>query len=146
TPELQAQIAAIPGVQRIEFLREQQLLLDPSLPRVVLQARPLEGGRIGTRLPLEGSEVLPAPGAPPPIWVNGAMSDVYGFTPGRVVSLPIAGRSLPFTGGGAVRDYARQQGAIVIERERYIALGGDPNATNGAIWLAAGIDGGTVRN
>ena len=39
TPDVQAMIAALPGVRRAEFLREQQLLLDPARPRIVLQAR-----------------------------------------------------------------------------------------------------------
>ncbi len=44
-PELQARIAALPGVRRAEFLREQQLLLDPARPRVVLLARAVDRGR-----------------------------------------------------------------------------------------------------
>jgi putative ABC transport system permease protein len=34
----------------------------------------------------------------------------------------------------------------VIERDRYIALGGDATATNGAIWLANGVDAGVFRD
>lgn len=136
TPEIQARIAALPGVRRAEFMREQQLLLDPARPRVVLQARPLEAASIARRLPLEGAEIAIPPGAPPPAWVNEAVLDIYGFAPGRVVSLPIGGRDASFTVAGVFRDYARQQGAIVIDRERYIELTGDGHATNGALWLA----------
>src|SRR5438874_2251560 len=92
TPEIQARIAALPGVARVEFLREQQLLLDAALPRVVLQARALEAGKIGSRLPLESDDIAIAPGAPPPIWVNLAMVDTYAFVPGKIVSLPIGGK------------------------------------------------------
>src|SRR5262249_25922800 len=38
-PEDQARIASLPGIRRAEFFREQQLLLDPSRPRIVLLAR-----------------------------------------------------------------------------------------------------------
>jgi putative ABC transport system permease protein len=66
------------------------------------------------------------------------MVDVYGFAPGRVITLPLGGRSVPFTVAGVWRDYARPQGAIVIERERYVALTGDAAVTSAALWLAPG--------
>jgi putative ABC transport system permease protein len=37
------------------------------------------------------------------------------------------------------RDYARSQGAVVIERARYAALTGDRTATSAALWLAPGV-------
>ncbi len=48
-PDAQARIAALPGVRRAEFLREQQLLLDPARPRVVLQARTRRPGEPGAQ-------------------------------------------------------------------------------------------------
>ena len=42
--------------------------------------------------------------------------------------------------GGVWRDYARPQGAVVIERARYVALTGDRSATNAALWLAPGTN------
>ena len=53
------------------------------------------------------------------------MVDVYGFAPGKVVEIPLAGKPARFTVAGVWRDYARPQGAVVIERERYVALTGD---------------------
>jgi putative ABC transport system permease protein len=84
--------------------------------------------------------LTPAPDAPPPVWVNEAMVDLYGFEKGKVVNLPIAGKSTAFTVAGVWRDYARPQGAVVVERERYIELTGDQSATNGALWLEPGTD------
>jgi putative ABC transport system permease protein len=66
------------------------------------------------------------------------MADIYGFTGGTMIELPIAGERAQFTVAGVWRDYARPQGAIAIERERYVALTGDRTATNGALWLAPG--------
>jgi putative ABC transport system permease protein len=56
--------------------------------------------------------------------------------PGAVVDLPLAGTSARFTVAGVFRDYARPQGALVIDRDRYVALTGDRTVTNGALWLA----------
>ena len=146
----QARIGALAGVRRAEFAREQQLLLDPNRPRVVLLARAIDAANLSRQLQLLSGPVpqvaqvpqvpqLPdAPDAPPPAWVNEAMVDLYGFTPGKVVELPIAGKPVAFTVAGVWRDYVRPQGAIVIERERYIALTGDRSATSGALWLIPG--------
>ena len=134
----QARIAALPGVQRVEFLREQQLVLDPARPRVVLLARTIDAADPARRLPLVSPASVPASDAPPPMWVNETMVDVYGFTPGKVVDIPLAGQSARFTVAGVWRDYARPQGAMVIERARYVALTGDRAATAAALWLAPG--------
>jgi putative ABC transport system permease protein len=138
TVDDQARIAALLGVRRAEFLREQQLLLDPSRPRVVLLARPIDATDLTRQLQLVSAQLTPAPGAPPPVWVNEAMVDLYGFAIGSVVEIPIAGKPTTFTVAGVWRDYARPQGAMAIERERYIALTGDRSATNAALWLVPG--------
>jgi putative ABC transport system permease protein len=138
TVDDQARLAALPGVRRAEFLREQQLLLDPSRPRVVLLARTIDATNLTRQLQLVSAQVTPAAGAPPPVWVNEAMVDLYGFALGSVVEIPIAGKSTAFIVAGVWRDYARPQGAIAIERERYIALTGDRGATNAALWLVPG--------
>jgi putative ABC transport system permease protein len=138
TVEDQARMAALPGVRRAEFLREQQLLLDPSRPRVVLLARTIDATNLTRQLQLVSAQVTPAADAPPPLWVNEATVDLYGFALGSVVEIPLAGKLTPFTVAGVWRDYARPQGAIAIERERYIALTGDRGATNAALWLVPG--------
>ncbi|MGE5792479.1 MAG: ABC transporter permease, partial [Bacteroidota bacterium] len=103
---------------------------------------PQDPGRL---LPLVGGGVVPPPGAPPSAWVSEAMVDVYGFTPGAVIELPIAGQRARFTVAGVWRDYVRQHGSVVIERERYVALTGDRKASDAALWLAEGADAGAVR-
>jgi putative ABC transport system permease protein len=140
TADDQAHIAALPGVRRAEFLREQLLLLDAGRPRVYLLARTIDAANLSRQLQLVSEPVALAAGAPPPAWVNEAMVDLYGFTPGKVIELPIAGKPASFTVAGVWRDYARPHGAVVIDRERYIALTGDRSATNGALWLAPGTN------
>jgi putative ABC transport system permease protein len=45
---------------------------------------------------------------------------------------------VPFTVAGLWRDYARQQGAIVVERSAYVAATGDASSNDAALWLAPG--------
>ncbi len=144
-PEAQARIAALPGVRRAEFLREQQLLLDPARPRVILQARTVDPANPARTLPIIGAPVIVPSGAPPPAWVSEVAADLYGIAPGALIELPIAGKATRFTVGGIWRDYARQQGAIAIELERYVELTGDRTVTNGALWLAEGADPAAVE-
>lgn len=145
TPDDQAQIAAVPGVARIEFVREEQLLLDASRPRVVLLARPLSERDAAASLPLVSAPVQRKPDAPPPAWVNEAMVDLYGFAPGQVVTLPLAGRDEQFFVAGVWRDYGRPQGAIQIERDRYVEITGDRGATGAALWRVPDADASAIQ-
>jgi putative ABC transport system permease protein len=65
---------------------------------------------------------------------------------GTALTLPIGGRNVAFTVAGVFRDYARQQGSIVIERSRYRALSGDDAVNEAALWLAHGASVADVRD
>jgi putative ABC transport system permease protein len=145
-PADRARIEQLPGVARVEFMREEQLLLDAARPRVVLLARPLVERDAATRLPLVEPPRTRPPGAPPPVWVNEAMVDLFDFRPGRVVTLPIAGRAVPFFVAGVWRDYGRPHGAVQIEEATWVALTEDRTATNGAVWLVPGAHAAAVRD
>jgi putative ABC transport system permease protein len=146
SPADRARIEALPAVARAEFMREELLLLDPARPRVVLLARPIDEREASARLPLVDAPVSRPAGAPPPVWVNEAMVDLYDMRPGRVVELPVAGRAVPFFVAGVWRDYGRPQGAVQVETAVYIALTGDRTATSGALWLASGASAAAVRD
>jgi len=60
--------------------------------------------------------------------------------------LPIGGSNVEFTVAGVFRDYARQQGSIVIERSRYRALTRDDAVNEAALWLAPGTSIAGVRD
>jgi len=137
-PQDEARIAALPGVRRAEFLRVQHLLLEPGRPRVALLARSLDRDDPGRRLPLVSDALPPRPGGPPPLWASEAMVDLYGYALGKVVDVPIAGKLQRFTVAAIWRDYARQHGSVIIERELYAALSGDRNSNDAALYLAPG--------
>ena len=143
--EMQRAISAVPGARRVEFLRIQRLLLDPEKPPVTLLARDVDPTDPLLHLPLVDDALHVPDGAPPPLYASEAMADLYGYAPGARVDVPIGGRNVSFTVAGLWRDYARQTGAIAIDRARYVALTGDTTANDAALWLMPGADLDALR-
>jgi len=145
-PEAQARIAATPGVARADFLRAQNLLIGATRIPVTLIARSIDEQRPEQSLPLVGPSLTPGAGDPPPVWVSEVAAELYAVRRGDRVELPIGGRARTFLVAGIWRDYARQNGAIAIERERYVALTGDRLANDAALWLEPNATPEEVRN
>jgi putative ABC transport system permease protein len=140
-PALEAQVRALPQVERAVFLRSGRILLDPARPAVALIARDAQAL---VRFPSIGPQYERKKGDPPPAWVSEAVSDLYGFKPGNEIRMPMHGRLFKFVVVGIWRDYARQHGAIVIERETYAALSGDRRANDAGLWLKPGVSAGAA--
>lgn len=138
TPEQQARIVSTPGIARAEFLRSRNLLLDPARPPLTLLARPITAADARNVLPLLGPAPAPIAGAPPPVWVSEVAGDLFAFKAGDRIRLPIGGELHEFTVAGIWRDYARQNGAIVIDRDLYVRITGDSLANDAALRLTAG--------
>jgi putative ABC transport system permease protein len=138
TPSDQRRIAAIDGIARVTFLRSQSVLLDPQRPRVTLLARDLADGDAAAALPLVGDAHPRRGDDPPAAWVSEALADFASLAPGARLDLPIAGAMRTFVVAGIWRDYARQHGAVVIDRAAYASMSGDDTATEVAVWLTPG--------
>ncbi len=132
----QAQIAGTPGIARVDFLRLSQLNLDPARPAVALIARNVDVSTAERVLPLVQAVAVPADRVP--IWVSEAMVDLYGFTPGKTVRLPLVGQWRAVVVAGVWRDYARQFGAIQMRLGDYRRLTGDTAVNDAGLWLHAG--------
>ena len=137
-------IAAIPGISRHDFSRFFELTLDPGRPGITLIARPIDMTDPRNTLPIIGDIVAPAllAGDAVPIWVSEAMVDLYDYTVGKQVSLPlgVAGNDAQsFIVAGVWRDYGRQFGAIQMQLSDYQSLTGDLNVNTAALWLQTGI-------
>jgi putative ABC transport system permease protein len=142
----QQAIARVHGVARAEFMRATSVNLDPARPQIALLARDIDANDAGARLALVSREVKPRPDAPPPLWISEAVADMRRLAPGSTMTLALNGHDVAFTVAGVFRDYARQQGAIVIERARYRALTGDDAVNEAALWLAPGARVADVRD
>jgi putative ABC transport system permease protein len=139
----QRRIAAVPGVARVAFSRQLPLTIVPERPPVTLIARPVRGDAGDPLLVLLDEAPVP-PGATP-AWVSEPAARLYGWSPGSDVALPIGGRTVRFRIVGMWRDYARQQGAVVIRDADYVRLTGDRLRDEAAITIAPGANAATVR-
>lgn len=144
TPADQQRLLEVPGLRRAEFVRSVPVLLDPQRPPVQLLARPVDETDPGEHLALVEAD-NDNPSGTPPVWLSEAAAEIYGYSIGDEIALPVAGAERVFRVAGIWRDYARQHGAIVMDRERYMALTGDRNANEAAVWRAEGIDAGALR-
>jgi putative ABC transport system permease protein len=134
-PGFDERVRALPQIERVEFLRTGRILLDPARPALSLLAR----DSAASAFPVVGERYERKPGDPPQVWVSEAVLDLYGLGPGKKVNLPINGKSIPVVVAGVVRDYARQHGAILMDRTDYVALTGDRRVNDAAVWLRPGV-------
>ncbi len=135
----------VTGVARTATQRVRGLLLDPSLPPVVLLARPLDD-------PARTLPMVDTPRPVPPgrigLYVSEAIIDLYGVTPGQgFAALSQAFEGQPdFYVAGTWRDYARQSGAVMMDRDDYLRLTGDARVNDLMLWLSPGADAGAVQS
>jgi putative ABC transport system permease protein len=132
-PGFEARVRALPEIARADFMRSARVVLDPSRPAVSLLAR----DRATPAFPV-GDAYVRKPGEPPAAWISEAVFDVYGYSPGTRIRIPLHGKGEAFTVVGVFRDYARQHGAIQVDRADYVALTGDRRVNDAALWLAPG--------
>jgi putative ABC transport system permease protein len=91
---------------------------------------------VGESTPASSMAAAVAAGSLPPAWISEAMADLYGLHTGATLRLPLQGDQREFRVAGVWRDYARAGGAVIVRRSDYIALTGDRDAGDAAIWLA----------
>jgi putative ABC transport system permease protein len=135
SPSEQAKLASVPGIERLEFRRTRQILLDAGRPAVTLIARGTTARQAAGELPLVET-AMPAPGDElEPVWISEALADLYGLKSGGTLALSLAGHTRNYRVAGVWRDYARTFGALVMTIPAYSSSTGDQSATEGSVWL-----------
>lgn len=134
-----------PGVEFTDTVRATELRLIDGRPPVTLIARSISRG---WGLPLVSGSLLPASDGDqsglPSAWISEAVADLMQLAPDATIKLPIAGRMVAFRVAGVWRDYARQNGAVVIDRGLYRSMSGDLKVNDVAIRLAPGASADAV--
>jgi putative ABC transport system permease protein len=141
-PEFMARVAQVPGVTQAVGLRVSRVQLVPptgaAQPPVALLARPLPDP--ARSLPLVGPLQPGRPGWVS-VYVSEPMQALHGASPGSTLSLPLVAGQPPVQAvvRGVWRDYARQQGAVLIDLADYQRLTGDRQLNDLALWLAPNV-------
>lgn len=140
-PATRARLATTPGLANLSFGRQLPLTIAADRPPLGLIARPVRGDQDSTLVLIARASTVPV--GIPRIWVSEPAQRLYGWNPGDMVTLPIAG-STRFVVAGVWRDYARQAGAVVIDERDYQRLTGDTGRDELSVTLARGQDAGRV--
>jgi putative ABC transport system permease protein len=155
--------AALPGVAGLQVQRVLPVTLDAAAAPLALLAREVDDP--ATQLPLVG-ELLPeserplaepsGPAGraepstrpqPPAFYASETAVALHHLRLGQTLALPLPdGRRLTVWLRGVWRDYARQQGTLVIDRRDWLAATGDHRVNDLALWLAPGADPDLVRD
>jgi putative ABC transport system permease protein len=141
--ETQRRLAETPGVAQIAFSKGLAVTLDPQLPSTTLIVRPVTGS--GYSLPV--IQRAPRPGDGIALWLSEPAARLYNAKSGDAFALPIGAGGAKVMGyvAGIWRDYARQQGAIVIDTRDYTAITGDAVRSEAAVELVPGASPAAVR-
>lgn len=142
TPEEQQLIKSVAGIERIDLMRSQSIQLDPDRPAVTLIARPIDVAQPGNTLPMTDAVLSPQalPEDAIPIWVSEAMIDLYRWTIGQKLGLPLGDSTRTFIVAGVWRDYGRQFGAIQMQLADYRKVTGDEHIGDAAIWVKSDVE------
>lgn len=136
-------VAGLPGVLAVRPIRFETLRLGAGKEPITLIARPVQDT---SDLPLVAGTLRLAGDQDddPPAWISEAMADRLGLGIGDRLELPFGDRMPTFHIRGIWRDYARQQGAVVIEQDDFRALTGDTRANDLGLFLSEGTDPAAV--
>jgi putative ABC transport system permease protein len=140
---VQAQIAALPQVQKVETSRLRSLRLAYDRPEVMLIAKPLNLNHPMQSVALVGSAKMPPEDGQSRVVVFGseAMADLYGWRAGQEASMPLTAQGQQSVWvGGLFRDYGRQHGSVVMATPDFERLTGDRSRSSVSVWLAHGAD------
>jgi len=136
----QRAVATAPGVDEARFVRYEAIVLDPARPPLTLIARDLRrDAAMPDALPLVAEAARDAHPDLPRAWITEAVRDLHRLEPGDRVTLPLRGRPVEFAVAGVWRDYARQGGAILVDRRLFVALTGETAASDAWVWGRAGV-------
>ena len=135
-------LSQLPGIARAQPMRSSTLLLSPEKPAISILVRPLRGAD-AQQLPwVQGPVEAQRPGIP--VHISEAVAQLYGLQPGDdwpLLSKAFSTQAQTHQAQAATfyiasiwRDYVRQFGAIALDWQDYLALGGDRQVSEVALW------------
>jgi putative ABC transport system permease protein len=136
SPLEQKRIADTTGVASVTFSRYQSLLIQGNQPPVTVIARDMSSAEMPSALPLVSPPAILPEAAPPAAWISEISAALFTWKTGQIITLPLGNAAQTFIVAGVWRDYSRQNGAVIIDRNVYRKITGDGTANDAAIRLA----------
>ena len=137
-PEWVKRVSLLPGVTAVRPVRFETLRIGAGGEAIALISRPVTA-RAGLPL-VVGTTAPEGRGTDPAAWISEAAADRLRLGIGDPLPLPLGDQVQTFRIAGIWRDYARQQGAVVIELGTFQRLTGDGRVNDLGVLLAAGTD------
>ncbi len=139
-------IARLPGVEQVAYSRFARVQLETDRPALTLIARTLDRDRPDDALWMMSTAANDIPSGSLPVWISEAAADLFALEPGEQIKFDLGGKSVAASVRGIWRDYEHQNGAIVIDRNDYLALTGDRSVNTVWLWLDDSADVSKVGN
>lgn len=139
-------MARLPGVERVAYSRFARVQLSADRPAVTLVARTLDRKRPDEALWMMSTAANDLPDGLLPVWVSEAAADLFALELGERIEFELAGKPVAASVRGVWRDYEHQNGAIVMDRDDYLALTGDRSVNTVWFWLDDSADIAKVGN
>jgi putative ABC transport system permease protein len=139
----QQALSHLPGVTRVSFLTTENLSLAPDRPAVTLMVRDYLGDRPAGLPVIETAASSSAGTGLPAIWISEAMRELYHWNNADIEHLSLDGsdgssHEIAVRVAGIWRDYARQNGSVVMDSASYSKLTGRMSRSDAAFTLAPG--------
>jgi putative ABC transport system permease protein len=144
-----AQAAALAGVKQVEPQRVMSIQWQADRPAVALIARHVVDPERSLPWVRGTPQTPPAHGDTAgaiPIYVSEAMVSLYGADAGTSVQLPLPnGQQVTAVVVGVWRDYARQNGAVLMQRSDFERLTQDTRVNDLALWLGPQASAASIQ-
>ncbi len=139
----QQALSRLPGASQVSFLTTENLSLEADRPPVTLMVRDYAHDRPAGLPVIETNSAASASADMPAIWISEAMRELYHWNSGDIEHLSLDGidgssHDVAVRIAGIWRDYARQNGSIVIDSINYSKLTGRLARSDAAFTLAPG--------
>jgi putative ABC transport system permease protein len=153
SPAVLAAAARLPEVARVRGERLMPISLSADQPDATLIARDTPPGGLPQLPWIVAPDAAPEHGltaetGPVAVYPSEVLAALQHLRPGDTIALPLrsaSGQALPAARAvvrGIWRDYARQQGALLVARADWVRLTGDDRVNDFVVWLAPAKTGG----
>src|SRR5262249_3420781 len=144
--EMGPQIAAVPGVERVQMIRDARILFRKT-PVMVVAAETRSIQQTVHPRPVEGNaaEMYEKTAAGAGLMVSDNLAKLQGLRLGEILEIPAPNGLISLPIVGIIADYSDQQGTILMDRSLFIRYWNDDTVDIFRVYVARGVAAADVR-